>query len=177
MPYKSSKQKREYMLEYNKINKKDISRKCKLKRNKLKTLGKCVFCGKKIYKNLTICLSCREKQQKRAINEKYNNTEQYLFRKAKNRAKLKNVKFDIDINDIKIPKYCPILKIKLSPNNINAKENSPSVDRIIPEKGYIKGNIQVISMKANTMKNDASKKYLINFAKWIYKNFKVRDCD
>ena len=36
------------------------------------------------------------------------------------------------------------------------KRESPSLDRFIPEDGYIKGNVVWISGKANSMKSDAS---------------------
>jgi hypothetical protein len=52
------------------------------------------------------------------------------------------------------------------------KENSPSLDRIDNTKGYIKGNIMVISNKANTMKNNATPKELTKFARWILKIYK-----
>ena len=46
-------------------------------------------------------------------------------------------------------------------------ENSPSLDRIDPGKGYVKGNVQVISMQANRMKNDGSIEELLLLSKWI----------
>lgn len=50
-----------------------------------------------------------------------------------------------------------MLGIKLERKGAGAaKENSPSIDRIDPAKGYIKGNIAVISWRANMLKNNMS---------------------
>ena len=65
-----------------------------------------------------------------------------------------DIPFDLDESDIFIPTHCPILGIELSFNKKQAKENSPSLDRIIPERGYVKGNCYIISKKANRMKQD-----------------------
>ena len=45
--------------------------------------------------------------------------------------------------------------------------NSPSLDRMDNSKGYVKGNVQVISHKANSMKFSASKDELLKFAEWV----------
>ncbi len=49
---------------------------------------------------------------------------------------------------------CPILHIKLTHDG--NRDHSPSLDRIIPQKGYVKGNVQVISLRANRIKSDAT---------------------
>ena len=91
-----------------------------------------------------------------------------LLKQAKYRAKKYGIEFDITVDDIHIPEYCPILKIKMFKNDKRyAHEYSPSLDRINPELGYTKGNIQVISHKANTMKSSANLNDLINFAMWV----------
>ena len=92
-----------------------------------------------------------------------------LLSKARERAAKQNLPFDITEEDIVIPKHCPILDIEIIPNHggKRAVKNSPTLDRIIPELGYVKNNIQVISFKANTMKNDASITELKQFAKWV----------
>lgn len=89
-------------------------------------------------------------------------------------AKRKGVPFDLELNDINYPECCPILGIPLVRNtgDKSAKENSPSVDRIDPSKGYTKDNIQIISAKANVMKNNATKEELLRFAEWVLKTYR-----
>jgi hypothetical protein len=90
---------------------------------------------------------------------------QTLFKLAKKRALKKGLEFNIELKDIHIPKRCPILKVPL----ICSTRYSPSIDRIYPDKGYIKGNIVVISTLANSMKANATPKELLIFAKNIKK--------
>ena len=94
------------------------------------------------------------------------NYEKQLFFSIKSKSKRKNIPFDLDLSDIIIPEYCQIIGILLSKTNTSIMDDSPSIDRIDPNKGYVKTNIQIISMKANRIKNDATLdelKLVVNF--------------
>ena len=90
-----------------------------------------------------------------------------MWKAAKKRAKERGLDFNIEESDIVIPKICPILEVPLEFGTKNNYNYSPSLDRIDNTKGYIKGNIQVISKKANTMKNSATLQELQTFCKNI----------
>jgi hypothetical protein len=99
--------------------------------------------------------------------------EKYLLRSAKFRHQQQNIPFNLTLEDIVIPEYCPILKVPLTRDTMRKKDwNAPSIDKIIPELGYVKGNIMIISLKANLMKNNASKEELLNFAEFFLKFWK-----
>lgn len=83
-----------------------------------------------------------------------NNPSYNMYHNAKRRAKDIGVPFDISFRDIHIPEYCPVLGIKLYQEGLF--ETSGSLDKVIPEKGYVKGNIKVISMRANRLKSDGT---------------------
>ena len=108
------------------------------------------------------CKSCR-----RAYLAK--NREKHIFSQVKNRAKRKQIPFNLKVSDIIIPEYCPILGVKLDTNMSMNYKYSPSLDKINPKVGYIKGNVMIISMKANLMKNDATKEELLNFSNYFIK--------
>ena len=93
---------------------------------------------------------------------------------ARRRAKNKNLPFDIEESDIVIPKSCPYLGIELVTSTIRGKgrTNVASLDRVDPSKGYVKGNIEVISHLANTMKSSATKEQLLLFAKEVLTRYK-----
>lgn len=101
------------------------------------------------------------------------NPDLYLYWSVKGRANRAGLPFDLEKGDIVIPSHCPVLGIPLFRNVGGSKPtgNSPSVDRIIPEKGYTKDNIQIISQRANVMKNDATPDELRKFAEWVRNTF------
>ena len=93
---------------------------------------------------------------------------------AKQRAKRDSVPFGFEsIMEMayylkqQAPKKCPVFGMKLQAAKDSPENCSPSLDKIIPRKGYVKGNLQVMSHLANSMKRDATPKQLKRFANWI----------
>jgi hypothetical protein len=87
-----------------------------------------------------------------------------IFCRAKGRAKKKNITFKIDkeyLNSI-YPKnnMCPVLNIPFQLGFLSKikknKDYAPSLDRIIPEKGYVEGNLVIVSFVVNRVKNNVS---------------------
>ena len=88
---------------------------------------------------------------------------------ARRRAKNKNLPFEIDLDYVRsmagenaeFASHCPVFGIALDwscmrGNGSKPLPNSPSLDRIDPERGYVKGNVKIISFRANLIKSDAS---------------------
>lgn len=91
------------------------------------------------------------------VKGNYNTKEYKLWEKAKARAKRVGVPFDLAVKDIVIPKVCPLLGIRIEPDNRGTwKSSSPTIDRKAPGLGYVRGNVWVISHRANLLKNDAT---------------------
>ncbi len=92
---------------------------------------------------------------------------------AKSRAKQKGVPFSIDQEDVRELVIdllvCPVLGTELNWCSDKLEDNSPTLDRIVPEFGYVKGNIAVISNKANRIKTDASAEELGKVYSWLKK--------
>ena len=112
------------------------------------------------------CKRCRNVQTNRDQRSKNKNLpyalrnspnldiKKYLVSCAKRRANKKNIEFNISSEDITIPEYCPVLPwIKIQSFSGDA---SPSIDRIDSYKGYIKGNVQIISWRANQIKSNST---------------------
>ena len=94
-----------------------------------------------------------------------------LLQSAKRRAKKANIPFSITEAELFVPKICPVLGIPIFVSESgNMGPNSPTIDKIIPEKGYIKNNVVIISAKANTIKSNAT----IEEIEMVYKYYKEK---
>lgn len=85
-----------------------------------------------------------------------------MLQEIRVRAKKRGFEFNLTEEDIAIPLFCPVLGIRIRQPGENetrlrgCKDNSPSVDRIDQQRGYVKGNVIVVSWRANRLKSDAS---------------------
>jgi hypothetical protein len=136
------------------------------------TERECTSCGilfPKTPPTMAICKSCN------AARVKGQSPESKMYTRAKTRANKRGLAFDLEKCDIHIPETCPILGIPLYVFKGGAKgggkPNSPSLDRIDNNRGYVKDNIQVISHLANCMKSSATVPELIKFAHWVLEEF------
>lgn len=118
------------------------------------------YCSKRCTSNST-GLSWRSRnrdkiKEKNRIDNLF--TEKRMLTRIKSRCKIKGIPFDLNLEDIIIPTHCPILGIELTPNHGRSGyfDDSPSLDRIKPEGGYLKGNVRVISNRANMLKSNAT---------------------
>lgn len=118
----------------------------------------CISCGNtEKYSKSSSCVNCAVGRNSRARIPGSIEHKKKLLSDAKYRAKQKNIPFNITVDDIIVPEKCPVFGTRLEINSSGmSSPNSPSIDRIISEWGYIKGNIIVISHRANTIKQNAS---------------------
>ncbi len=118
----------------------------------------------------------QKKKDSFPLSEKLFNicSRKYIEKKRNNRnGKRAGWEFEIEFQDIPWVTKCPILGIKLDYNGKGTfYDNTASFDRIDTTKGYIKGNVAIISWKANKMKASGSAKDHRNIADWIDKNTK-----
>ena len=104
-----------------------------------------------------------------------NNHVKRILSSAKRRAKNDRREFNIDSSDLYFPETCPYLGTEFEQRDTNGKlilQTCYSIDRIDSSKGYIKGNVQILSVKANRMKSDASIADMIVFATNILRIYK-----
>lgn len=111
----------------------------------------------------------RAKQQEWKLGK---GRKKHLISHARKRAKDRGLPFSITADDIEIPEFCPVLGIPIiQPMTGKVAPGCATIDRIVPELGYVPGNVQVMSHLANAMKNNATPEQLLAFADWVYKTY------
>lgn len=100
----------------------------------------------------------RETNRRNRERMRQTDPEFFLLKGARERAKKQGLPFAINREHIVIPDVCPILGIPITINVLGnaggSRDQSPSLDKVIPELGYVPGNVRVISNKANRLKAD-----------------------
>lgn len=88
------------------------------------------------------------------------------LRSAKARAKALDLPFDLTVNDVTLPEVCPVFGTKLVWSDRIA-DDTPSLDRFVPEKGYVKDNVAFISYKANRIKSNGTVNDIERVVAWM----------
>ncbi len=110
----------------------------------------------------TVCKECRKPLSKATWSR--TSAEYRMWNRAKFRAKEKGLPFNLVIDDIEIPEFCPVLGVPFIEGD---PDYTTSLDRLIPEKGYVKGNVMVMTNKANRMKSNATKEEVVKLLKFM----------
>ena len=116
------------------------------------------------------CNKVKSSNKYKELSEDHEWKLKQTLRASKNRAKAKGLEHTLTLDDIKdlypLDGRCPVFGFELTWGN--PRWSSPSLDRIDSTKGYTYDNCQVISNKANVIKNDASLEeleLLVNYLK------------
>jgi hypothetical protein len=91
--------------------------------------------------------------------------------KIKNRAKNQNIPFDLDLEFLTsiATDECPVFKTPFTWGHGKGRHPyRPSLDKVVPELGYVKYNVVFISYKANAIKQDITEKELYAVADWLH---------
>ena len=112
-----------------------------------------------------------EKFKAREKKWRESNRLQSLIYSTKQTAKKKGLNHDISIEDLIQVEMCPLTGILIDWGCSGRHLSNPSIDRIDPSKGYVKGNVEIMSCLGNSMKNAATREQLVYFAKEILKRY------
>lgn len=78
------------------------------------------------------------------------------WRNKKYNAQAKGIEWALEFKDIDWPTHCPVLGIELDYFAEGVQDSCASFDRLDPRKGYIPGNVIIMSSRANRIKNNAT---------------------
>lgn len=92
-----------------------------------------------------------------------------MWQGAKRRAQKAELPFSITLSDVVIPDLCPVFGVPLqvATGAPCGAANSPSIDRLIPDIGYVPGNVRVISWRASDLKRDATMDEIKKLLAWM----------
>jgi hypothetical protein len=109
---------------------------------------------------------CKQCTNEYAKDRRLSQINKLLVWGSRSRAKDKGVEHTITDEDVVVPNYCPALGVKLEAAGPQS-DSSPSLDRVDPTKGYVPGNVVVISKLANRIKTNATADQIEKVAKWL----------
>lgn len=99
-----------------------------------------------------------QSMKQRYHNKKKNEPWRLLCEATAARARKRKIPFNLDVQYVESiwADKCPVFGISMGVGKGKPHDISPSIDRIVPALGYVKGNVKIISYKANVIKNSGS---------------------
>jgi len=119
-------------------------------------LGQCKSCKRVASRAYERTPEFRARMRENTRRWKARDIVRYLLTRARARCKKSGLAFEITADDVALPEACPLLGLRLERGVGEVRPNSPSLDRIDSSKGYVPGNVWIISRRANTIKSDAT---------------------
>ena len=128
--------------------------------------GKCMACRRSLnsewYRKNKTNVEVKRKEDRHADPVKH------MLHRAKARAKREGLPFNLEHQDIEVPDVCPVLSIPLViGEGSGGEDGSPSLDKFIPMLGYVKGNVSVISWRANSLKRNGTLAEMEALVTWM----------
>lgn len=118
----------------------------------------------------SVCRPCYIKRNS-AYQAKYRSKNRFAIRvrSCKSRSREKQLPFNLTSKHLKgiWTGVCPAFGVPLNINSLRGSEGHAQLDRIIPDLGYIQGNVVWLSERANRIKDDASIEDLERLIKWL----------
>jgi len=115
-----------------------------------------------------------------ALSEKEWHIGRY-FDAARRRARLKDIPFNLTLEYLRSIEsdFCPIFHTQLEWGRAKMgrgkmKPNGAQLDRIIPELGYVIGNVAFISHRANRIKDNGTMQEHYDIADWIWNHIHAK---
>lgn len=130
-----------------------------------KVTPKGLICGLPL-NHTDACISAERyaRQKQQVLIYRINNPKQLIWTRAKRNAKMRNIEFNIEVADIPdIPVTCPVFPwivieytVGQTGRGARASDTVPSLDRTDNTRGYVVGNLRIISYRANRFKSEMS---------------------
>lgn len=118
------------------------------------------------------CRGCQNTAVRKSQEKSKSDPRFRMLMSSRSNALSKGLEHTISVEDIPLPEVCRYLGIRIDYRRCSERGrlrsfDAPSIDRIDPTRGYVPGNIQVISDLSNRMKQDATIPQLLAFAEGV----------
>jgi hypothetical protein len=119
--------------------------------------------------NIDIRLDRPAKESKTPLYFNWKSTKQRtIFYTRRSQAKKLGIEWTITPSEIEWPEKCPVFNIPLNYEiSTGRNDNSPSLDRLDPTKGYTPDNVKIISWRANRIKNNGTAQEHLDIAAYM----------